>query len=330
MTADISSAVERGSGLTRQLLTTARKQILQPRHVDLRALLHEIQGLLRRLIGTHIVLLVDVEEELPAVLADASQLEQVIFNLALNARDAMPDGGTLRIAVCRAPSSEGESKASWVSISVSDTGVGMDPETQQNIFKPFFTTKGSSGHGLGLATVQGIVEQSGGRIEVTSALGEGSHFCIRLPVAVARAEPTRVAPLWWPSRSQKSRKASILVVDDEALVRRAIEQMLRGPDYTVLSAATGADAMELFERERGRIDLLLCDVMIPVCPAPSSHYACVSRRRACPCCSCLVGVARRWRPHSLCRARRCSPNPSRGTNSGAGSSHYWARGCRPK
>jgi len=282
LTADITSAVERGAGLTRQLLTTARKQILQPRHVDLRALLHEIQGLLRRLIGTHIVLLVDVDDELPAVLADPSQLEQVIFNLALNGRDAMPDGGTLRIAASRVPSREGEAKASWVSISVSDTGVGMDAATQQNMFKPFFTTKGSSGHGLGLATVQGIVEQSGGRIEVTSAPGEGSHFSIRLPVAAARGEPSRIAPHWWSSRSQKSRKVSILVVDDDVLVRRAIEHMLRGPDYTVLSAATGADAIELFERERGHIDLLLCDVMIPGMSGPELALCLRQQKEALP------------------------------------------------
>jgi CheY-like chemotaxis protein len=114
-----------------------------------------------------------------------------------------------------------------------------------------------------LATVQGIVEQSGGQIEVTSAPGRGSRFSIRLPVAVAAAQSGRVASLWRPSRSQKPHKARILVVDDEALVRRAIEHMLRGPDYAVLSAATAAEALQLFERERGRIDLLLCDVMIP-------------------------------------------------------------------
>jgi two-component system, cell cycle sensor histidine kinase and response regulator CckA len=266
LTADIGSAAARGAGLTRQLLTTARRQILRPRNVDLSALLHEVQGLLRRLIGTHIVLLVELEDELPAVLADPSQLEQVILNLALNGRDAMPQGGTLRIAVSRVAPCEVGSRASWVCISVADTGVGMDPETQEQIFKAFFTTKGASGHGLGLATVRGIVEQSGGRIEVTSAPQRGSRFSIHLPVAVAGEAPSSAASMHVPSRSQRSRKTSILVVEDEALVRRAVEHMLRSWDYSVLSVSTGVEAMEIFERERGHVDLLLCDVMIPGMP----------------------------------------------------------------
>jgi two-component system cell cycle sensor histidine kinase/response regulator CckA len=263
LTADISSAVDRGAGLTRLLLTTARKQILRPRKVDLSVLLRDVQGLLHRLIGPHIVLLVEVDDELPAVVADPSQLEQVILNLALNGRDAMPYGGTLRIAASRVASREADAPHGWVCICVSDTGVGMDPETQQNIFKPFFTTKGASGHGLGLATVRSIVEQGGGRVEVTSALDLGSRFFVHWPAAAAGKEPRHGAPTSLPGKSPRSRKARILVVEDEALVRRAVEHMLPGQDYAVLSVSTADEALAVFERERGHIDLLLCDVMLP-------------------------------------------------------------------
>jgi signal transduction histidine kinase len=266
LTADISSAAARGAGLTRQLLTTARKQLLQPRNVDLRALVRDAQGLLERLIGSHIVLLVELEERIPPVMADPSQLEQIIFNLALNGRDAMPRGGTLRIAVSHVASAEADAPRGWVCISVSDTGVGMDPETQRNIFKPFFTTKGSAGHGLGLATVHGIVQQSGGRIEVTSASGRGSQFVIHLPVMVGDEAPSRAARVRWLNGTQSSRTVVILVVDDDALVRRAVEHMLRGADYSVRSASSAAQALELFEREQSQIDLLLCDLMIPDLP----------------------------------------------------------------
>jgi signal transduction histidine kinase len=263
LTADIASAATRGAGLTRQLLTTARKQLLQPRRVDLKQIVRDVEGLLGRLLGSHIELRIELADELPSVLADPSQLEQVILNLALNGRDAMPKGGTLRIAASHLTAREAAAPQGWVIISVSDTGVGMDPGTRENIFKPFFTTKGAAGHGLGLATVQGIVAQSGGRIEVASAPGHGAQFTIYLPVAVPGEAPEHAAAPPWPQRHQKSNKAAILVVDDDALVRRAVEHMLRGADYSVRSVSTAAEALELFEREQAQIDLLLCDVLVP-------------------------------------------------------------------
>jgi two-component system, cell cycle sensor histidine kinase and response regulator CckA len=282
LTADIRSAAARGAGLTRQLLTTARKQLIQPRNVDLKALVRDVQGLLGRLIGPHITLLVELGDPLPSVLADPSQLEQVILNLALNGRDAMPRGGTLRIAASHVASEKADAPGGWIRISVSDTGVGMSPETRKNIFKPFFTTKGAAGHGLGLATVHGIVQQSGGRIEVTSAPGRGSQFVIHLPVAVASEGSSHGAAVQRPNGPQASRKAGILVVDDDALVRRAVEHMLRGADYCVRSVSTSAEALALFEHEQPQIDLLLCEVIIPDLPGLELAQRLRRRKEALP------------------------------------------------
>jgi signal transduction histidine kinase/ActR/RegA family two-component response regulator len=264
LTEDIHAALERGAGLTRQLLALARKQLLEPRSVDLNALLQGLQGLLRRLIGSHISLQIEVEGALPPVHADPSQLEQVVLNLVLNARDAMPRGGVLRISAARAEA-QPAAGAGWVRLSVTDNGVGMDSETQENLFKPFFTTKGASGTGLGLATVRGIVEQSGGRIDVVSAPERGARFDVLLPVAPPpiRSEGAGVSRGRWKAPAGSAR---VLIVDDEMLVGRAIEHMLLRMGLSATSVQRGAQAIDLFEREAGRFDLLLCDVMIPDLP----------------------------------------------------------------
>ena len=261
LTEDIRSAVERGVGLTRQLLATARKQLLEPRRVDLNALLRGVERLLRRMVGSRIDLRLELEAGLPAVHADPTQLEQVVFNLALNARDAMPQGGVLSITAARGARAGDASTESHVCLSVSDTGIGMDHETQANLFKPFFTTKGPSGTGLGLATVRGIVEQSRGHIDVTSAPGQGSRFDVYLPVAPAAGSERSVPSPSLPALT-RPRGIRVLVVEDEALVFRAMEHMLTGMGHATLWAQSCAQAIEVFQRERGRIDLLLCDVML--------------------------------------------------------------------
>jgi two-component system cell cycle sensor histidine kinase/response regulator CckA len=253
----------RGAGLTRQVLAAARKQPLEPERVPLQALLLGMEPLLRRLIGNHVTLVVELGDADPVVIADRSQLEQVVLNLALNARDAMPDGGLLKIeAQRRAPATPESEPTDWVCLSVSDTGVGMDDYTVQRICEPFFSTKGAAGHGIGLATVKGVVEQSGGRLEITSALGQGSRFDVFLPLATARApardgldRSTGLSPV-------ASKRATILVLDDDAAVLRAVTQLLASMGHHVLSAQSAGEAIALFEREHTRIDLLVCDLVV--------------------------------------------------------------------
>ena len=266
-------AGERAAALTRQLLAFSRKQLLQPRVLDLNALIIEMQRLLERVIGEHIRICIEAQTADSRVRADPSQIEQVVLNLGVNARDAMPRGGVLTITtLLRVPppglldtghSADGRD---CVVLSVRDTGSGMDDETKARIFEPFFTTKApGKGTGLGLATVYGIVKQSGGGIIVESAPGRGSEFSIYLPHADAPIEP--VAPALPPVR--RSEKAeTILVVEDEEVVRLLLCSVLSEVGYEVLCAATPSAAIELASEHPTPIQLLVTDVVMPEMHGP--------------------------------------------------------------
>jgi two-component system, cell cycle sensor histidine kinase and response regulator CckA len=266
--ADIRHAGERAAGLTRQLLAFSRKQLLEPRVLDLNEVVSGIEKMLRRLIGEDIVLTSILSPDLRPVKIDPGQVEQVILNIAVNARDAMPQGGRLTIETRNlqdgnTPLSDVPSRktASSVLLSISDTGCGMTPEVKAHVFEPFFTTKGpGKGTGLGLATVYGIVEQSGGGIAVRSEPDAGTTFEILLP-AVAEAPAA--------ARSGANHKAvphgheTVLIVEDEEAVRRIVKLVLDSSGYTVLEAKDGQQALEIAKEHRGHFHLLVTDVVMP-------------------------------------------------------------------
>ena len=252
--AEIHRAAERAAQLTRQLLAFGRRQVLQPRALDLNEVLDETGSLLRRLLGEHVELVLRPAPSLGTVRVDPGQIEQVIVNLAVNARDAMPAGGRLTISTRELELEEGPA----IELEVADTGIGMDEETQAQIFEPFFTTR-SAGTGLGLASVYGIVSQSGGTITVESRVGEGSSFRVRLPADSER--PARAEPA--PLRVNASGSETILLVEDEDVVRALARRVLERCGYTVLACANGSEAIELAERDPRPIDLLLTDVVMP-------------------------------------------------------------------
>ena len=262
---EVRRAGERAADLTRQLLAFSRKQVLQPRVVDLGAHLHDMERLLARVLGEDIRLVRDVPETLGRVRVDPGQLHQVVVNLAVNARDAMPQGGTLTLAA--ADVSVDAARAAplalpagrYVELRVTDTGVGMDAATQARLFEPFFTTKGPDrGTGLGLSTVYGIAAQSGGGVEVTSAPGAGTTFRVLLP----RADHS-VAPDAPPAPPPASGSETILVVEDEPAIRRVVIRALAAQGYTVLEAANAAAALAVADTHVGALDLLLTDVVMP-------------------------------------------------------------------
>ena len=266
--AELLKAADRGATLTRQLLAFSRQQVLQPQVLDLNNTLANINSMLRHLIGEDIEVVVVPGEDLGRVKADPGEIDQVILNLAVNARDAMPHGGKLTLQTenvsideVRASSHYPLRPGQYVMLSVSDTGCGMDAETQKHIFEPFFTTKEQGkGTGLGLATVHGIVHQSGGFIYVYSELGGGSIFKIYLPRVDQVAEPAK-------SRQADDHHArgseTILVVEDEAMVRDLTLEVLKESGYTVISAERPDDALRISEQNQGSIDLLLTDVVMP-------------------------------------------------------------------
>ncbi len=265
---EIRSAADRAASLTRQLLAFSRKQVLQPEVVALDAVVEGMEPLLRRLIGEHIELVTDLKPGLVPVLVDPGQVEQVVMNLALNARDAMPDGGTLIIESANvelddeyARSHPGALIGPHAMIAVTDTGAGMDAATRARIFEPFFTTKETGkGTGLGLAMVYGIVKQSGGDIWVYSEPGRGTTLKIYFPRAdVEPAAAPAAASAPGPVRGA----GTILLVEDDDAVRRAVRRMLERGGYTVLDTGRPQEAIERCARAAEPIDLLLTDVVMP-------------------------------------------------------------------
>ncbi|MGH2706819.1 MAG: ATP-binding protein, partial [Actinomycetota bacterium] len=262
-------AALRAARLTRQLLAFSRKQVLQPRIVDLNGVVAELTAMLRRIIGEHVELRLQLEPGLGRVLADPGQLEQVLLNLALNARDAMPRGGSLTVETFRTDLTEEYARARpgvlirpgpYAVLAVSDTGHGMDKATLSRTFEPFFTTKGpGQGTGLGLSVVYGIVKQSDGYVWAYSEPGQGTTFKIYLPVTTEGAAPRRISqPVAQPGTGEL-----VLVVEDEAPVRLMAKRALEEAGYQVVEAENGREALELLAGRDGKIDLLLTDVVMP-------------------------------------------------------------------
>jgi PAS domain S-box-containing protein len=267
---EIASAAVRATSLTRQLLAFSRKQMLAPKLLDLNGVVTENLKMLTRVIGEDIDLVMVPAAGLGTVRADAGQVEQVIMNLAVNARDAMPSGGKLTIETSNVSLDEEYARfhaplrpGNYVMLAISDTGAGMDSETQSHIFEPFFTTKGPKGTGLGLSTVYGIVKQSGGYIWVYSEPGKGTTFKIYLPrVAETIESPAQVAA---PTESVATEPGTetILLVEDEANLRYLARQFLEKQGYRVIEAADGAVAMQIAVAHEGVLHLLLTDVIMP-------------------------------------------------------------------
>ncbi len=264
---EILQAANRAAALTRQLLAFSRRQVLQPKVVDLNALMQNLERMLRRLIGEDVELVTVLAPEIGRVRADPSQLEQVLLNLCVNARDAMPHGGRLVIEtanVSLAPDTTPEGvpivPGDYVMVVVTDTGVGMDAETRAHLFEPFFTTKAiGQGTGLGLAMVYGVVKQSGGYITVTSQPEQGACFRIYLPRVASTAEAAAETPAPVPAGGGET----VLLVEDEPSVRRLNRRALETAGYTVLEAADGAEAVTLAAGFEAPIHLLLTDVVMP-------------------------------------------------------------------
>jgi len=271
---EIRQAGERAAALTRQLLAFSRKQILQPRVINLDTVVAEMESLLRRLIGEDVELVVVPSEGLGHVKADPGQIEQVIANLAVNARDAMPQGGQLTIEIQNVKIDEEYARqhqyahqqgpavqpGPYVMLVVSDTGMGMDEVTRQRSFEPFFTTKDpGKGTGLGLSTVYGIVKQSDGYIWVYSEVGQGTSFKIYLPQVAEVAGSTRRSPTVAPAHGTET----ILLVEDVGGLRKLAKRMLESAGYTVLTAANGEEALRVLERHEEQVHLMVTDVVMP-------------------------------------------------------------------
>jgi PAS domain S-box-containing protein len=264
----IQQAAKRAATLTRQLLAFSRQQVLEPRYLDLNSVVLAMSELLQRLIGEDITLVHRLAPGLGHVHADPSQLEQVLMNVAVNARDAMPEGGTLAIETAnvvlhndypRAP--VGVAPGPYVVLSISDTGTGMDAATRSNIFEPFFTTKAQGkGTGLGLATVHGIISQSGGHIDVASEPEHGTTFSIYLPLVHAGEQSLNVAS---PRREIPLGDATILLAEDELQLRNLTARILREYGYRVLEAENGPAALQVVRAHTGSMDLLLTDLIMP-------------------------------------------------------------------
>jgi PAS domain S-box-containing protein len=267
---EIRKAAQRSVRLTQQLLAFSRRQILKPEVLNLDEVVRDVESMLRRVIGEDVTLVTVPARDLRPVRVDRSQMEQVLMNLAVNARDAMPRGGALTIETTnmaldnRVANPKCSTPPGWyVLLTVSDTGTGMTEEVRERLFEPFFTTKDvDKGTGLGLATIHGIVEQSGGRIWVESEVGLGTTFKICLPAFEGALEaPDKGPSSWRPLRTKV--KLTVLLVEDEAPVRAVARRIVEGAGYDVLEAPNGIEALEVSERYEGPIHLLLTDVVMP-------------------------------------------------------------------
>jgi signal transduction histidine kinase len=264
----ISDAAARAAALTRQLLAFSRKQVLQLQPVDVNAVVTDVEKMLRRLIGEDISLSTHLDPDLALINADPGQLEQVLLNLAVNARDAMPDGGTLTLTTDNADLSDehgdrhlGAVPGRYIMLAVTDTGTGMTREVQQRLFEPFYTTKGAGkGTGLGLATVHGIVKQLGGDVYVYSELGHGTTFKVYFPHLVTT--PELVVSVAEQREAPRGSETILLAEDDDAL-RSLAARVLGAFGYNVLVARTGADALRIVAEHQGPIDLVATDVVMP-------------------------------------------------------------------
>lgn len=262
----IREAGERASSLTRQLLAFSRRQVVDPQVIDINRIVEQSEKMLGRIIGEDVVLTVNLDSGLPLVKADPMQVDQVLLNLCVNARDAMPDGGRLTIQTSRLDVAPGERPylglpaGTYAQLSVTDTGTGIPPELRQRIFEPFFTTKEQGkGTGLGLSVVLGIVQQAGGEISVYSEVGMGTTFRVLLPGITGAAERSRPVD---DRRSLRGNETILLVEDDDA-VRRVARLALQSQGYKILEAEGGREAMELANRYADRIDLMITDVVMP-------------------------------------------------------------------
>jgi nitrogen-specific signal transduction histidine kinase/ActR/RegA family two-component response regulator len=270
---EIRQAVARAASLTRQLLAFSRKQVIQPQALNLNQVVMSLEGMLRRLLGEDIDLALSLGEGLGLVLADPGQMEQVVLNLAVNARDAMPRGGKLHLEtadvdldeVFARPRLEVE-PGSYVLLAVSDTGIGMDEAARSRIFEPFYTTKElGKGTGLGLSTVYGIVKQNRGHIWVYSEPGQGTTFKIYLPRMAPLADVAKISvkpavlPRGWET---------VLLVEDDEMVRQVTSKMLQRQGYRVLEAAGGLEALKVCDSHREPVHLILTDVVMPGISGP--------------------------------------------------------------
>ncbi len=270
---EIVKAAQRATVLTKQLLAVSRQQVLNTAPLDVNGLITEMTGMLGRLIGAHIEIALVLAPDLPLVLADRGQLEQVVMNLVVNARDAMPDGGSVTIETADIElenssfHEETINRGHYLMVAVTDTGTGMSKETQRHLFEPFFTTKESGkGTGLGLSMTYGIVKQSKGYIWVYSEAGRGTTFKVYLPI------PKREVPLQAASAvvtaPVKTASETVLLVEDEAGVRQFSKRILENAGYRVLEAVNGDAAEKLFAEHADSIDLVVTDVIMPGCGGP--------------------------------------------------------------
>jgi signal transduction histidine kinase len=254
---EIRLASEHGGAMIQQLLSVARRQVVEPRLLSLNEIVRGMQNLIARLIGEHIDFKTQLDSQLWPVKMDPTQLQQVLLNLSINARDAMPDGGQILVATRNVPARSAES-AAYVELTVKDDGCGMTAETLAHVFEPFFTTKGADhGNGLGLTTVHNIVREGGGSIGISSEPGKGTMVAVRFPAAAASPVSAK------SPESRMSGDETILLVEDNESVRRSAKRILRQSGYRVLDAANGREALKIFHQQARNVQLLLTDLVLP-------------------------------------------------------------------